>query len=146
VAVASLAVTAGVLVAAVIVPPGGEGRADVPAEPARPGPSEPSEPSQPSDGPGREELVATAVRIADPAAVRLLKPGDVVDVLAAPPRTGGARPARARVIAHRARVAEVPGDDSPGTPGALVVLTVPPGTAAELAGAAAAGGLAVARW
>jgi hypothetical protein len=102
--------------------------------------------------PAGEELVAAAVRIADPATVRLLEPGDEVDVLAAPPRSGGDGPERARVIAHRARVAEVPspppepeeGGISP--PGALLVLTVPPGTAAELAGAAAAGGLAVARW
>ncbi|MGP3967423.1 RcpC/CpaB family pilus assembly protein [Streptomyces sp. 6N223] len=143
----ALAVTA-VALAAAAPWGGGEGPDGAPAGAgdARPGTA---------DGPGEpggEGLVATAVRIADPAAVSLLKPGDEVDVLAAPPRSGGDGPERARVIAHRARVAEVPrppmepeeGGISP--PGALLVLTVPPGTAADLAGAASAGGLAVARW
>jgi Flp pilus assembly protein CpaB len=139
----ALAATALALAAA--APWGGDGR---PGSPDRPD-ARPGSPGRPA----REELVATAVRIADPATVRLLEPGDEVDVLAAPPRPGGGDgPERARVIAHRARVAEVPGPPSEpeeggiSPPGALLVLTVPPGTAAELAGAAATGGLAVARW
>jgi hypothetical protein len=146
---ASLAVTAAAL--AIAVPRGGEGRAEASADAgeARTGPERSDRPEDPGDpaAPGGGGLVATAVRIADPGAVRLLKPGDEVDVLAAPPPGDGERPAPARVIAHRARVAEVPTHSSTsGPPGALLVLTVPPATAADLAGAAATGGLAVARW
>jgi hypothetical protein len=75
------------------------------------------------------------VRIADAAAVRLLRPGDRVDVLAG-----------ARVVAAGAPVLSVP--DVPGVPGAgagdgsgegaLVVLSVPRETARTLAGAATA--------
>jgi hypothetical protein len=87
-------------------------------------------------------LVSAPVRIADPAAVRLLRRGDVVDVLATAPRRGPAR-----VVARRARVAGVPAEGSAGAGGgALLVLAVTRGTAAELAGAAAEGELAVARW
>jgi hypothetical protein len=75
------------------------------------------------------------VRIADAAAVRLLRPGDRVDVLAG-----------ARVVAAGAPVLSVP--DVLGVPGAgagdgsgegaLVVLSVPRETARTLAGAATA--------
>ncbi|CAG7638216.1 conserved hypothetical protein [Actinacidiphila bryophytorum] len=93
------------------------------------------------------------MRITDAAAVRLLRPGDRVDVLAA-----------ARVVASGARVVAVPeqvgGQDTStaaegsGLPtatadagaagGALVVLAVPRRIAAALSGAAMSSPLAVA--
>ncbi|MGX1131281.1 hypothetical protein RKD49_003471 [Streptomyces glaucescens] len=85
--------------------------------------------------------VTAPVRIADAATVRLLRPGDRVDVIAAEETaTGG----EARVVARGARVTRVPeplGDavDS----GALVVLSVPRATAARLVGASATARLAV---
>jgi Flp pilus assembly protein CpaB len=99
--------------------------------------------------------VDAPVRIPDAAAVRLLRPGDRVDVLATP--AGGASAAApagsARIIARNVRVAAVPGA-GPGSgtgtgtgsgeeAGALVVLTVPRPTAVRLAGAAAHSRLAV---
>ncbi|MCX5287558.1 hypothetical protein [Streptomyces sp. NBC_00183] len=87
------------------------------------------------------EMVAAPVRIADGATVRLLRPGDRVDVVAAQETaTGG----EARVVARGARVTEVPEalDDTGGS-GALVVLSVPRSTAAHLAGAGATARLAV---
>lgn len=102
-------------------------------------------------------LVTAPVRIADAATVRLLRPGDRVDVVAAggagvdgmaagstgsadSVRSGGA----ARVVAAGARVSEVPDSpDSAAEGGALVVLSVPRATAARLAGASATARLAV---
>ncbi len=83
------------------------------------------------------------VRIADAAAVRLLHPGDRVDVIAG---QGGTE--RARVVARSARVDRVPRSvetDPVGEAdgGALVVLRVPRRTATALAGAGASGRLAV---
>ena len=139
-------------------------QASVPAAAARGGPAG-------AAGKGAESgerpapLVAAPVRIADAEAVRLLRPGDRVDVLAAPVSRGptglsadlgGERPAGpARVVARRARVAEVPARAEGAPPaagpaasgeGALLVLSVTPETAAELAGAAVGSRLAVARW
>ncbi|MER7787679.1 RcpC/CpaB family pilus assembly protein [Streptomyces sp. NPDC097640] len=120
----------------------------------------------------RPAVVSAPVRIADAAAVRLLRPGDRVDVLAAP-GTGQTRgPAAAHVIARGVEVTDVPrprpvraaaetgagdldpGDFDPGDfdtgdsqamgGGALVVLAVPRTTAAALAGAATTSRLAVA--
>jgi Flp pilus assembly protein CpaB len=84
-------------------------------------------------------LVATPVRVADAESVRLVRPGDVVDVLAA-----GADPvSAARLVAAAAPVLTVPrppGDDvfgaSFGGEGGLVVLATTSETAARLAGAA----------
>jgi hypothetical protein len=76
------------------------------------------------------------VRIADGATVRLLRPGDRVDVVAAD--SGG----EARVVATGARVTEVP-DVTATESGALVVLSVPRASAARLAGASATARLAV---
>ncbi|MEU0300163.1 RcpC/CpaB family pilus assembly protein [Streptomyces sp. NPDC006175] len=105
-------------------------------------------------GPDRRpvRLVSAPVRIADAATVRLLRPGDRVDVIAA----SDGEP-RARVVARDVRVAEVPrgaGDVEAPFPaadggtgvghGALVVLSVERDTAAALAGAGASGRLAVA--
>ncbi|MDT0545962.1 MULTISPECIES: RcpC/CpaB family pilus assembly protein [Streptomyces] len=115
----------------------------------------------------RPAVVSAPVRIADAAAVRLLRPGDRVDVLAAPGAGQTRGPATARVIARGAEVTDVPrprpvraaagtgaGDLDPGDfdtgdsqaagGGALVVLAVPRTTAAALAGAATTSRLAVA--
>lgn len=93
------------------------------------------------------------MRIADAAAVRLLRPGDRVDVLAA-----------AHVVAAAATVLDIPEEPAPqagapasaegalpsavadgaGTGGALVVLSVPRHVAAALSGASASSPLAVA--
>ncbi len=86
--------------------------------------------------------VTAPVRIADAATVRLLRPGDRVDVIAAEETASGGR---ARVVARGARVTEVP-EPAGGDGGALVVLSVPRGTAAELAGASATARLAVTLW
>ncbi|MGC3002092.1 hypothetical protein ACPF8X_27880, partial [Streptomyces sp. G35A] len=88
--------------------------------------------------------VTAPVRIADAAAVRLLRPGDRVDVIAAEESvTGG----EARVVARGARVAEVPEPlEGAGDAGALVVLSVPRSTAARLVGASATARLAVTLW
>jgi pilus assembly protein CpaB len=83
--------------------------------------------------------VATPVRIADPAAVALLHPGDRVDVLAATER-------EAVVVAADALVVTVPAGAAGGDPldgGALVVLATAPETARRLAQAAVAARLSV---
>jgi hypothetical protein len=95
-----------------------------------------------SDPPAEQErrsvrLVSAPVRIADAETVRLLRPGDRVDVIAADD-TGSV----ARVVAKDVRVAEVPrGTDESG---ALVVLSAERATAAALAGAGMSSRLAVA--
>jgi len=135
-----LAVTAAALLAAgsrapVEPPPGDRARGHPVADPL----------------PGRSAAarVTAPVRIADAATVRLLRPGDRVDVIAAEDAaTGG----EARVVARGARVTEVP-EPLDGTAdgvsdhsvdgGALVVLSVPRATAARLVGASATARLAV---
>ncbi|MFE2985526.1 RcpC/CpaB family pilus assembly protein [Streptomyces sp. NPDC059262] len=120
-----------------------------------------------SSGSGRERVrrsvvtVSAPVRIADAAAVRLLRPGDRVDVVAAGAGAGagagdgqGPGVQGGRVVAAGARVSSVP--DSAGSAesagevaaagGALVVLSVPRETAARLAGAGATSRLAVTLW
>ncbi|MET9759843.1 hypothetical protein ABZ016_12400 [Streptomyces sp. NPDC006372] len=88
---------------------------------------------------------ATApVRIADAATVRLLRPGDRVDVIAAEETVAGGE---ARVVARGARVTKVPEPEEGATDGgALVVLSVPRATAARLAGASTTARLAVTLW
>lgn len=91
-------------------------------------------------------LVAAPVRIADPAAVRLLRPGDIVDVLAASVAAGAAAPASAAAtrtapavtVAAAVPVVAVPepGEDGLLAEGALVVLATTPTVAEDLAGAA----------
>ncbi|MFJ9664508.1 RcpC/CpaB family pilus assembly protein [Streptomyces sp. NPDC101219] len=101
--------------------------------------------------------VMAPVRIADAATVRLVRPGDRVDVIAAEEQaTGG----ETRVLARGARVTDVPDDplhDADGAEGtggadavgggvsggALVVLSVPRATAAALVGASSTARLAV---
>ncbi|MFJ2259401.1 hypothetical protein ACIOKD_13855 [Streptomyces sp. NPDC087844] len=86
------------------------------------------------------EMVTAPVRIADGATVRLLRPGDRVDVVAAEQSAAG----DARVVARGVRVAEVPEPlDSVSEGGALIVLSVPRRTAARLAGAGVTSRLAV---
>ncbi|MEU8941830.1 hypothetical protein AB0C97_27730 [Streptomyces goshikiensis] len=88
--------------------------------------------------PAAVRLVSAPVRIADGATVRLLRPGDRVDVVAAE------RAGPPRVVAVAARVAEVPSPERDmGDGGALVVLSVPRETARALVGAGAAARLAV---
>ncbi|CAM5462536.1 MULTISPECIES: RcpC/CpaB family pilus assembly protein [Streptomyces] len=105
----------------------------------------------PGAGRSSGRLVAAPVRIADPETVRLLRPGDRVDVIAVGD-TGGDD---ARVVARGARVAKVPraaagpgghaasGGGEAGS-GALVVLSVERSTATALLGAGTSGRLAVA--
>ncbi|MDQ0749097.1 hypothetical protein QF034_003328 [Streptomyces africanus] len=89
-------------------------------------------------------VVTAPVRIADAATVRLLRPGDRVDVIAAEETASGGD---ARVVARGARVTKVPEplEGADGT-GALVVLSVPRATAARLAGASTTARLAVTLW
>ncbi|WP_318036702.1 RcpC/CpaB family pilus assembly protein [Streptomyces chengmaiensis] len=101
------------------------------------------------------QMVSAPVRIADAATVRLLRPGDRVDVIASALSPAG-EASEAHIVASGARVAEVPRPEqssaasaaSAALPpssggGALVVLTVPRPVAAELAGAGATSRLAV---
>ncbi|WP_251055454.1 hypothetical protein, partial [Streptomyces sp. ISL-66] len=88
--------------------------------------------------PAVARMVSAPVRIADAGTVRLLRPGDRVDVVAAE-RTGAPR-----VVAAGARVAEVPDPEKGvGDGGALVVLSVPRETARALVGAGTVSRLAV---
>ncbi|GAA3372482.1 hypothetical protein GCM10020367_27580 [Streptomyces sannanensis] len=95
----------------------------------------------PAEGCGERQratgTVSAPVRIADAETVRLLHPGDHVDVIAA-------ADASTRVVAAGARVAEVHAPREPAADGgALVVLSVPRATAAKLVGAGATERLAV---
>lgn len=94
--------------------------------------------------PAPVETVTAPVRIADGATVRLLRPGDRVDVIAAEESATGA--GTARVVARGARVSKVPSAGEAAESGALVVLTVPRRTATRLAGAGATSRLAVTLW
>ncbi|MFF8813343.1 RcpC/CpaB family pilus assembly protein [Streptomyces pactum] len=92
-----------------------------------------------------ERTVSAPVRIADAATVRLLRPGDRVDVLAAP-TDGSPGPVRTRVVARGVRVARVPAAGpaaGSGEEGALIVLAVGRSTATELVGASVTSRLAV---
>ncbi|GAB2882485.1 hypothetical protein GCM10027074_58680 [Streptomyces deserti] len=139
---AGLAVTAAALVAA---GPQGTDRARGHPEgppPARASSAAAGDPSVRMRGAvGR---VTAPVRIADAATVRLLRPGDRVDVIAAEEAvTGG----EARVVARGARVTKVPEPvEGAAESGALVVLSVPRATAARLAGASTTARLAVTLW
>ncbi|MCT4356253.1 hypothetical protein M5362_24270 [Streptomyces sp. Je 1-79] len=119
--------------AALAVAGGGEVSADPPA---------PTAVREPHRAPV-VRMVSAPVRIADAAAVRLLRPGDLVDVIAAPHASMGGG-GEARVVAKGARVDDVPrtGETRPDG-GALVVLTVPRSTATALAGAGVTSQLAV---
>ena len=92
---------------------------------------------------GYPGLVAVPVRIGDPGAVRLLRVGDRVDLLAADPQGKSS----ARVVGTHVPVLSIPrgGDDDPGQTngGALVVVGVPDTTAPDLAQAAVTSFLSV---
>ncbi|WP_308426690.1 hypothetical protein [Streptomyces camponoticapitis] len=79
--------------------------------------------------------VTAPVRIADVETVRLLRPGDRVDVIAAAHSPGGGA-SDVRVLATGVLVKSVPrAPESSAEGGALVLLTVARDVAAELAGA-----------
>ena len=92
---------------------------------------------------GYPGLVAVPVRIGDPGAVRLLRVGDRVDLLAADPQGRSS----ARLVGRDVPVLAIPrgGDDQPGQTngGALVVVGVPDTTAPDLAQAAVTSYLSV---
>lgn len=104
-----------------------------------------------------EETVSTPVRIADADTVRLLHPGDRVDVIATSlPDPSGERPEKgpeARLVASRLRIVDIPrpvggperdvatADDTAG--GALLILAASRKTAIALEGANATSELAV---
>lgn len=95
-------------------------------------------------GPG---LVATPVRIADSESVALLRPGSVVDVLAAG-ATDGSSEGTARLVAAAVRVLTVPRTrtgplGASSGEGSLVLLATTAPTAARLAGAAVSQRLSV---
>ncbi|MCE3035229.1 hypothetical protein [Streptomyces sp. CMSTAAHL-2] len=138
---AGLAVTAAALVAAGPGTSAQAHRADATPRPARSARGHP--PATPLPAPRPEGLVAAPVRIADAATVRLLRPGDRVDVVAAQdPAAGGG--GGARVLARGVRVTRVPEPlDGAAESGALVVLAVPRALAAGLVGASATARLAV---
>ncbi|MEU3896147.1 hypothetical protein [Streptomyces sp. NPDC045251] len=132
---AGLAVTAAALVAA--GPHPGAGATDAQRTRGHPATGPVTEPARERRG---AQPVSAPVRIADAATVRLLRPGDRVDVIAA--GDGGA--GDARVLARGARVTKVPEPvDGTAAGGALVVVSVPRATAHRLAGAAATARLAV---
>lgn len=98
------------------------------------------------------DVVSAPVRIADAETVRLLRPGDRVDVIAAADApsggaggSGGSGGAgAAHLVASGVRVADVPRPRGPSSDeGALVVLSVPRATATTLAGAGATSRLVV---
>lgn len=98
----------------------------------------------------RDGLVAAPVRIADADSAALLRPGDLVDVLAAgapggllPDGTPAQSPAEAAVVAPGVTVLTVPaaGPEGLGSEGALVLLAVRPSMATALARAAVTGRL-----
>ncbi|HEY9327575.1 MAG TPA: hypothetical protein VIS09_04965, partial [Streptomyces sp.] len=85
-------------------------------------------------------LVSAPVRIADAETVRLLRPGDRVDVIASEGAGAGSR-----VLAKGAQVTRVPAASAEGSTenGALIVVSVPRSTATTLAGAGISAGFAV---
>ncbi|MDX3387999.1 hypothetical protein PV682_42160 [Streptomyces niveiscabiei] len=141
-----LAVTAVALVAAGASQDGGRGGGQDAAERARGRPrAAPPRATAPPGRPVGVETVSAPVRIADAETVRLLRPGDRVDVIASAQTATDA--GEARVVARGAVVSKVPepvGASPDG--GALVVFSVPREAAARLAGAGVAERLAVTLW
>ncbi|MEU5661214.1 hypothetical protein [Streptomyces longwoodensis] len=136
-----LAVTAAALVAAGPVDEAGRSRGHPADDPPARTPTAPTDPVR--RGPPAEP-VSAPVRIADAATVRLLRPGDRVDVIAAG-QTAIGTGTGAQVVARGAVVTRIPESGDVGE-GALVVLSVPRSTAVRLAGAGATARLAVALW
>nr|WP_229870457.1 hypothetical protein [Streptomyces phaeofaciens] len=144
---AGLAVTAAALVAA--GPQNGVPARGHPGDGEGPPAHTRSSARTPAHSPRTAGKVTAPVRIADAATVRLLRPGDRVDVIAAERTASGGE---AEVVARGALVTKVPepldpsGSVGAGDSGALVVLSVPRSTAARLAGASATARLAVTLW
>ncbi|MFI6583544.1 SAF domain-containing protein [Embleya sp. NPDC050493] len=86
-----------------------------------------------SGGPRDTGTVALPARFADADAVAVLRPGDRIDVLAAP---APEHPGPARLIVPAALVVARPAATGASSTGALLILEVPRAAAAELAGAA----------
>lgn len=88
------------------------------------------------------DLAAVPVRIADPAAARLVQPGDVLDIIAADVSGAGG----ARVLAAGVPVLAVPPESDSGVAGdgALLVIAANPGQARELANASVTSRLSIA--
>ncbi|MEU2656517.1 hypothetical protein ABZ615_14450 [Streptomyces sp. NPDC007325] len=144
---ALLLLTAATLTLTSALPGGTHSRHDPgPRTAAAPAARSPAASSAPAPSPAPVRLVSAPVRIADAEAVRLLRAGDRVDVIAAPlvnsaPGDGGSA---VRVVARSARVAEVPqSGETRSDGGALIVLAVPRATATALAGAGVTSQLAV---
>lgn len=80
------------------------------------------------------DLTAAPVRVADPAAARIARPGDVVDIIAADVSGAGGT----RVLAAGVPVLAVPADADSGmaADGALLVVAATPDQARDLADAA----------
>lgn len=92
-------------------------------------------------------LLAVGVRIADAGTAALVRPGSVVDVLAAAVDEGFDRPVglgRAEVVAGGVRVLAVPRGTAAGLDGALILVAATEAQAARLAAAAALGRLSIA--
>jgi len=92
-------------------------------------------------------LLAVGVRIADAGTAALLRPGAVVDVLAAAADDGFDRPVglgSAEIVASAVRVLAVPRGPRAGLDGALVLVAATEAQAARLAAAAAARRLSIA--
>ncbi|GGT00773.1 hypothetical protein GCM10010156_68620 [Planobispora rosea] len=97
-------------------------------------------------GPGlltahRPGTVATPIRVADPESARLLSPGDIVNVLAAPTGWDGPAASGATTVAENVPVVALPASESGG--GALIVLATTPEQAVGLASAQAGGKLSI---
>lgn len=96
-----------------------------------------------------DAFVATPVRIADAAAVRLLRAGEVIDVLAAGAGSDGTTGGAARLVASAVHVITIPRSDgsllgsSDVGDGALLVLATTSETAGRLAAAAVTDRLSV---
>lgn len=88
-------------------------------------------------------LVATPVRIADAGAARLVRAGDLVDVLAATPPAAGAAATAATTVAERVRVLVIPPADDATGEGALLLLATDRPTASRLALAAVTSRLSI---
>ncbi|MFG1703756.1 RcpC/CpaB family pilus assembly protein [Nonomuraea sp. M3C6] len=83
-------------------------------------------------------MIATPVRIADPAAAKLLSPGSTIGVLAA---WEEGQPAH--TIAEDITVITIPAPDTDDSHGTLVVLATTPAQAANLAAAQTSGRLSI---
>lgn len=97
-------------------------------------------------GLGPQESAAVPVRLADPQAAALVRPGDRVDVLGTPVEAGAAgagRPTEAVQVVAGVRVLAVLGGRD-ATDGVLLVVAAAPAAARRLAGAAARQRLTVA--